>query len=101
MIFFINLFIFGLDICAYAGDLNKRDINALGAILIDFYSGRVLWEKNAHEKLAMASTTKIMTAILALENKDPDEDVIISKSVLSVPKVKLNLIPGEKIKLKY
>ena len=103
----INLFVFGfsLNIFVYAdaskSELNPKDINALGAVLIDFYSGRILWEKDAHKKLAMASTTKIMTAILALENKNLEDEVIISKSVLAVPKVKLNLSPGEKIKLKY
>ena len=113
MILVIDLFAFRscLNIFVYADsdadtsklELNKKDINALGAILIDFYSGRILWEKDAHKKLAMASTTKIMTAILALENKnlDLEDQVIISKSVLAVPKVKLNLSPGEKIKLKY
>ncbi len=98
----INFFCLNLNVLAEE-NLEKKDINALGAVLIDFKTGRVLWEKNAHEKLAMASTTKIMTGILALEKKDLDleKEILVSKSVLSVPKVKLNLTPGEKIKLKY
>ena len=91
----INFFCLSLNIF---GDenLNKGDINALGAVLMDFKTGRVLWEKNLNKKLAMASTTKIMTAILTLEKKDLDldDEVVISRNVLSVPKVKLNLIPG-------
>ncbi|GAG56602.1 unnamed protein product, partial [marine sediment metagenome] len=38
------------------------------AILIDAHSGRVLWEKNPHKKQSPASITKIMTAIIAIEN---------------------------------
>lgn len=102
LLLLINFFCLNLDVF---GDeiLNKSDINALGAVLMDFKTGRVLWEKNLNKKLAMASTTKIMTAILTLEKKnlDLDDEVTISRSVLSVPKVKLNLMPGEKIKLKY
>ena len=102
ILMWINFFCLNLNVLAEE-NLEKKDINALGAVLIDFKTGRVLWEKNAHEKLAMASTTKIMTGILALEKKDLDleKEILVSKSVLSVPKVKLNLTPGEKIKLKY
>jgi len=46
------------------------DISSEAAILTDFASGRVLFEKNADEKVYPASTTKIMTAILAIENLD-------------------------------
>jgi D-alanyl-D-alanine carboxypeptidase len=97
--FLIALFIFNTNVCAQ--ELDKSKIGALGAILMDAKTGRVLWEKNCHKKLAMASTTKIMTAILALENANMDDIVTVSKSVSSVPQVKLNLSPGEKIKLQY
>lgn len=102
ILMWINFFCLNLNVLAEE-NLEKKDINALGAVLIDFKTGRVLWEKNAHKKLAMASTTKIMTGILALEKKDLDleKEILVSRSVLGVPKVKLNLVPGEKIKLKY
>ena len=52
------------------GNINKEpNVEAKSAILMDASTGRVLWEKNAHEPLAMASTTKIMTCILALEKE--------------------------------
>ena len=44
------------------------DVSAKGAVLIESRTGKVLYAKNAHEKLPMASTTKIMTALLAIEN---------------------------------
>lgn len=53
-------------------------INARSAIVIDFETGNILYEKNAYVKRPMASTTKIMTAIVALENCSLDEDVVIS-----------------------
>ena len=66
--FLIALLIFNTNI--YADELSKNEIGALGAILMDAKTGRILWEKNCHKKLAMASTTKIMTALIALENLD-------------------------------
>ncbi len=42
-------------------------VAAKGAVLMDMDSGRVLWGKNENEPMSMASTTKIMTAIIALE----------------------------------
>ncbi len=51
-------------------DETKPEIVSEAAILLDFQSGKVLFEKNADEKTFPASTTKIMTAILAIENLD-------------------------------
>ncbi len=48
----------------------EPEISSGSAILVDFRSGEVLFEKNADEKNYPASTTKIMTAILAIENLD-------------------------------
>ena len=57
----------------------EPDITAEASIIIDYDSGSVLWEKNARKKLYPASTTKMMTAILAIEKiEDLDEVVRIS-----------------------
>jgi len=77
------------------------EVEATGAILIDELSGRVLWEKNGFDPLAMASTTKIMTLIVALENADLSDMVKISSKAASQPRVKMNLSAGEEIKLEY
>jgi D-alanyl-D-alanine carboxypeptidase (penicillin-binding protein 5/6) len=74
-------------------------VNAHGAILMDAETGRVLWGKNEHEPLAMASTTKIMTAILALESGRMNETVTVSHTAAAAPKVKMNLTAGEKVRL--
>ncbi|MBQ4096878.1 MAG: D-alanyl-D-alanine carboxypeptidase, partial [Clostridia bacterium] len=54
------------------------DVSARSAILVEAASGDVIYEKNAHEKLPIASTTKIMTAVVALENAKLDAKVKIS-----------------------
>lgn len=59
-------------------------INARSAIVMDFETGMILYEKNAYRKRPMASTTKIMTAIIALENSSPDEDVLISPGAAGI-----------------
>ena len=52
------------------------------AILIDQDSGRILYGKNINEKRLIASTTKIMTAVLAIESGRLDEIVTVDDSVL-------------------
>ena len=54
-------------------------VNAEGAVLMDADSGRMLYGKNAHKNLPPASTTKIVTAILALEEGNLDDRTVISK----------------------
>ncbi len=79
--------------------INPPEVVADGAILMDFTTGRVLYEKNADKPLAMASTTKIMTLILALESNKLDETVVVSKNASRAPKVRLNLSEGEEATL--
>lgn len=66
-----------------------------GAVLLDAESGRVLFEKNADTAYAMASTTKIMTCILALELGTPEKVVTFSKYAASMPDVQMNAKEGE------
>lgn len=68
---------------------------ATAAVLMDADSGRVLYEKNGSDIMAMASTTKIMTCILTLENGNLDDEVEISAYAASMPKVKLYVNKGE------
>ncbi|MCL2048914.1 MAG: D-alanyl-D-alanine carboxypeptidase [Defluviitaleaceae bacterium] len=84
---------------AYAQE-HAPEVAAHGAVLMDAETGRVLWGKNEHTPLAMASTTKIMTAILALESGREDEIVKISARAAAAPKVKMFLSTGEEVRLK-
>ena len=78
----------------------SRALYAKSAVLLDASSGRVLFGKNESEPMAMASTTKIMTCILTLENIDLDEEVIVSDYAAGMPKVKLNMRRGERYKVR-
>ena len=63
------------------------DVSARSAILIEADTGEVIFEKNSHERLPMASTTKILTCILALEQGNPDDWVEVSEKAASMPDV--------------
>lgn len=78
----------------------ELQLYAQAAVLMDADSGRVLYSKNGDEILAMASTTKILTCIVALERGNPEDEVTVSAYAASMPKVKLYLQEGEHYKLK-
>lgn len=75
-------------------------LNAGSAVLMDGDSGRVLYGKDENMVRPMASTTKIMTCILALENSSPDALIEVSDYAASMPDVQLNIRKGEKYRLK-
>lgn len=77
----------------------KLQLYAQAAVLMDADSGRVLYGKNEKDILPMASTTKIMTCILALEYGNPDDIVEASAYAASMPKVKLYVKQGESYRL--
>ncbi len=77
----------------------ELDISAQSAILIDAKSKRILYEHNPHIKLPMASTTKIMTALLALEKGKLDDKIEINKSAVGVEGSSIYLKEGEIISL--
>lgn len=74
-------------------------INATSAIAIDSDSLRILYEKNAFSKKPMASTTKVMTIIVAIENNSLDDIVTISQKAASTSGSSAQLKAGKKIKL--
>lgn len=83
----------------YAQEPQAETIYAQAAVLMDADSGRILYDKNGAQVLAMASTTKIMTCILTLELADLEETVEISSYAASMPKVKLYVQTGEHYRL--
>ncbi|MEP7335717.1 MAG: D-alanyl-D-alanine carboxypeptidase, partial [Actinomycetota bacterium] len=72
-------------------------LRGTAAVLVDAKTGRVLWTRNAHERRQVASTTKIMTALLALREIGPHDLVTVDKSVPRVPLVREGLRAGEKV----
>ncbi len=75
-------------------------LHSQAAVLMDADSGRVLFSKNGDEKKAMASTTKIMTCILALEQMEESQKVQASANAAKQPKVHLGMKEGEEFYLK-
>jgi serine-type D-Ala-D-Ala carboxypeptidase (penicillin-binding protein 5/6) len=71
---------------------------ASAAVLVDGKSGRVIWGRNAHQRRHVASTTKIMTALLALRKLGPNDVVTVHESVPRVPLVREGLRAGERVK---
>ena len=63
---------------------------------MDAESGEVLWERNANEPLPPASTTKVMTAILALESDRLDESFRVSSAAAAAPPSRINLRAGQR-----
>lgn len=77
----------------------ENQLYAKAAVLMDAASGRVLYEKNGQEILPMASTTKIMTCIVALESADLQMAIEISNYAANMPKVKMYVKKGETYRL--
>ncbi len=79
----------------------KEELNlyAQSAVLMDADSGRILYGKNEEEIMANASTTKILTCILALEMGNLEDCVEVSKAAAKMPRVHLGMKTGQYFKL--
>ena len=75
-------------------------VSAKSAVLIDTMTGSVLYEKNAYQKLPMASTTKIMTAICALEAGNLEEPFEVHPAAVGVEGSSIYLAHGETMTLR-
>lgn len=68
-------------------------------VVVDFDSGKVLTEKNLSERVSIASLTKIMTAVVALDLASPEELFTYSQNALSQPATRLAFTAGDKLTL--
>ncbi|MBE7030890.1 MAG: D-alanyl-D-alanine carboxypeptidase [Ruminococcaceae bacterium] len=75
-------------------------LSAKSAVVMDAMTGRVIYEKNAHAVLPMASTTKIMTALCAIEQGNPDDMVKVHPSAVGVEGSSMYLGHGETLTLR-
>ncbi|MBQ8302222.1 MAG: D-alanyl-D-alanine carboxypeptidase [Clostridia bacterium] len=96
-LFLIILFIFSfLTLQAFGASKAKGfSVSARSAVLYQPETGVFLFSKNAEERLPMASTTKIMTALVALENAELDEEVIIDHRAVGIEGSSAYLKPDE------
>lgn len=80
---------------------NSLNLNSRSCIVLDRQSKYILYGKNEKNKVKMASTTKIMTAIVVIENANLDETVEISKKAASTGGSRLGLKTGDKITINH
>lgn len=96
----ICLFLTNVNTLCYAENREnaprETELYAKAAVLMDADSGRILYSKNGTDALANASTTKILTCILALEYSQPDAVVEASNRAASAPKVHLGMRAGQR-----
>lgn len=69
------------------------------AILVDAKTGQILYQKNAHKRMYPASTTKMLTALVALERGNLDEVVTVSERASNIEGSSIWLQPGEHLTL--
>ena len=86
---------FGFSITGEAASTSAK-----AAILIDADNGRILYEQNAYTKLPMASTTKIMSTLLAVENGDLDEQFQVDDNAIKVEGSSMGLKSGDLVTMR-
>jgi D-alanyl-D-alanine carboxypeptidase (penicillin-binding protein 5/6) len=100
----LKLVIFSIVVSLFMANIPQKvgasfSVGAQGAVLMEQKSGRVLYEKDAHTKRRIASITKIMTGILAIESGKMNQYVKVSEQATRAEGSSVYLKPGEKIKL--
>ena len=90
----MSVFFADVPLCRAVG------VSAHSAVLIDAVSGRIIYEKNAYQRMSMASTTKIMTALCAIENSNLDERVQVDSSAVGVEGSSIYLKHGEHLSVR-
>lgn len=75
-------------------------VSAQSAVLMCVNNGKVLFSKNETERLSMASTTKIMTSLLAIEAAVPDKEIVVTSEMVSVEGTSMGLVAGDSVSMK-
>lgn len=92
----VLVLVFALPVCASA----SVSVSALACVLMDADTGAILYSKNQDKRLAMASTTKIMTALLTLENEKKAEEFVVDSKAIRVEGSSMGLQDGDKVTLR-
>jgi D-alanyl-D-alanine carboxypeptidase len=93
----IRIYLVAASLLAAQAAVGMDAITAESAIVVESVTGRVLWERDADARRYPASTTKIMTALLLVENVRMDSVLRAPSDVESVPGSSLHLKPGEEV----
>ncbi len=89
----ITVFVFSVS--AFA----QPEVSAKSAVLMCVENGKILFSKNADSQMSMASTTKIMTSLLAIEAAIPDKEITVTKEMISVEGTSMGLIAGDSVSM--
>ncbi|MBQ1183184.1 MAG: serine hydrolase, partial [Clostridia bacterium] len=78
-------------------EAKSYSVSASGYILINADTFEVLAGENVHKKLSMASTTKIMTALILAEQNTPEKEVVTTEEMVTVEGSSMGLLPGDSV----
>ena len=96
--FFVLFLVFILLFADFKAD--ALFVNARAAVLIDAVSGKVIYALNENQRLSMASTTKIMTALILCEQQSLDREITVTKEMVAVEGTSMGLTVGTKVTFK-
>ena len=80
--------------------ISALSLSCKSCVLLDMDSGRILYEKEKDEPRLIASITKIMTAVIAIENMDLDKEIVVGDEVLKMYGSNIYITSGERLKLR-
>ena len=87
-------------VSAYGAAVTKPTISARSAVVMDADNGKIVYSKNAHYKRDPVSTTKLLTALVALDHLELNDKVTVTKTAANTGGSTANLRTGEKMKVK-
>ncbi len=94
LISFVLAFVLLSSVCGVSANVS---VSAASAIVINAATGTSIFEKDADRRLPMASTTKIMTALLLAEQNTPDAVLTITREMVAVEGSSMGLLPGDTV----
>ena len=95
ILFTAFLLLFALSITSFA----EPSVTAKAAVVICADSGEIVYSKNSNERLPMASTTKIMTSLIAIENGADDKLITVTDEMVKVEGTSMGLKGGDSVSL--
>jgi len=81
------------------GTANETEISGQGAMLVDINSGKVVYEKSSTQKMKIASLAKMMSAVVALEHKNINDEILVSQKAASIGENVMGISTGEEYTL--
>lgn len=97
-----RIFIFLTVFCLMtvsASALEDSDISAECAVVISQQTGEIVFQKNAYKRHSMASTTKIMTSLIAAQSGRLHDEIVVSDKMIQVEGTSMGLLPGDRVSL--